>query len=91
MGIREGNHESPYTLGEAKALVAPLMSCTTEDLGDFIIIARSKDDKIGVFHTMICKHQMHQDCRALDLVAEYTQHLAAVMYENSEHHGPGED
>lgn len=86
-----GNYESPYKLGEAKALIAPLLGCAAEEIDHFIIIARdSTMSKIGVFHTMFCSQPLHAHLKAIDLVGEYLQDVASRAYADSPQHGPEE-
>lgn len=89
--INENIHRSAYSNGEARALIAPMLGCDAEDMGDFIIIARSREgEHIGIFHTMYCSYRQHSDCRALDLIGEFIREQAALMHEYGPQHGPGE-
>jgi len=89
--MKEGSFTSKYKRGEVMALIAPLLGCNAEELGDVLIIARDHTgSKIGVHHTMWCSQELHAHCKALDLVGEYIQQVAAQIFEESPQHGPGE-
>lgn len=82
--------ESEFKVGEVKALVAPLLACRAEDLGEVLVVARSANGKnIGVFTTMCChEHDEHTHHRNIDLMAEAIQHEAAILHGMGPQHGP---
>ena len=84
-------HITNYSVGEVRALLAPLFGCKAEDIGEIVIVADSPTfQKVGVFSTMCCDIRIHYDAIALALLARGIESLATKMYEDGPQHGPGE-
>ena len=91
MSIPKGFHESGYTRGELKALVAPTLGCKPEDLGDVVIVAYGTDENIvGVHTTISCSNRIHWQTRAQCLLADGIRSFATSIYDETLQHGPGE-
>lgn len=87
----QGKFKSPYSTGEVKALIAPLLNIQPEELGDVLIIARDKSNMhIGVFHNMYCGIPAHGRAKVMDLVGDWLRQEACIVHEESPQHGPGE-
>lgn len=91
MPVPKGFHESDYTRGELKALVAPMLGCQPEDLGEVIVVASSTDgNDVGVHTTITCSNRVHWLTRAQCLLADGIRSLATSIYDETLQHGPGE-
>lgn len=84
-------HETPYTAGETRALIAPFMGVDPEKINNIVIVADSTEyGGIGVFTTYGCQIIAHGNTQAICLLTQAITSLATRIYEDSPQHGPGE-
>jgi hypothetical protein len=88
---QDGFRLSGFTAGEIRALMAPMLGCSAEDLGDITIVAEDAHaNKVGVFTTYYCKINNHWRTRAITMMASGIAALCGNIYDESTQHGPGE-
>jgi hypothetical protein len=90
MSIEKGRRLTGYTVGEIKGLLAPVLGCDPDDLGDIVIIAEGANQAaIGVHTTFFCQlSPIHWQVRAIDLMANGIKFMGNGIYEDATHHGP---
>ena len=91
MPIPEGYHDSDYTRGELKGLIAPILGCEPEDIGEIVIVAVSANGgTIGVHTTLTCPIKEHWQTRVQCMLADGISSMATAIHEQAKQHGPGE-
>jgi hypothetical protein len=88
----EGYRESGYTIGETRALIAPLFGCTPDEIGEIVIIVSDTSEmNVGVHTTMHCQIKAHWQARAIALMSDGIKSIASAIHtEAPGFHGPGE-